>query len=207
MTVAGAPPAVRSARRLEVATAGWNTVEAVVAVVSGLAAGSVVLTGFGLDSGIEVVSALIVLNRLRTTSRGEVHEERVRRALRAIAVTFFALAVYLTVDGIVSLATASRPDTSPTGIAISAAALVVMPALARAKGAIGHRIDGPLGALVLADAAETRLCALLAVATLGGLLAYGLAGWRWADPVAGFVIACFALREGVEAWRGELCCD
>ncbi|MHB8333003.1 MAG: cation diffusion facilitator family transporter, partial [Candidatus Dormibacteria bacterium] len=191
MTVAGAPPAVRSARRLEVATAGWNTLEAVVAVASGLAAGSVVLTGFGLDSGIEVVSALIVLNRLRTTSLGEVHEERVRRALRAIAVTFFALAVYLTVDGIVSLATASRPDTSRAGIAISAAALVVMPVLARAKGAVGRRIDGPLGALVLADAAETRLCALLAVATLGGLLAYGLAGWRWADPVAGFAIACF----------------
>ena len=82
-----------------------------------------------------------------------------------------------------------------------------MPVLARAKGAIGRCIDGPLGALVLADAAETRLCALLALATLGGLLAYSLAGWRWADPVAGFVIVCFALREGIEAWRGELCCD
>ncbi len=207
MTAPGGPPAIRSARRLEAATAGWNTLEAVVALASGLVAGSLVLTGFGLDSGIEVVSALVVLNRLKTANEGEAHEERERRALRAIAVTFFALAAYLTVDGIVSLVTASRPDTSPPGIAISAAALVVMPVLARAKGAVGRRIDGPLGALVLADAAETRLCALLAVATLGGLLAYGLAGWRWADPVGGFAIVCFALREGVEAWRGELCCD
>lgn len=207
MTVAGTSHAVRTARRLEAVTAGWNALEAAVAVVSGLVAGSVVLTGFGLDSGIEVVSALVVLNRLRTANEGEAHEERERLALRVIAITFFALALYLIVDGIVSLVTASRPDTSPAGIAISAAALVVMPVLARAKGAVGRRIDGRLGALVLADAAETRLCALLAVATLAGLLAYSLAGWWWADPAAGFVIVYFALSEGIEAWRGELCCN
>lgn len=207
MTVAGASHAVRTARRLEAATAGWNALESAVAVVSGLVAGSVALTGFGLDSGIEVVSALVVLNRLRIANEGEAHEERERRALRVIAITFFALALYLVVDGVVSLARASRPTTSPAGIAISAAALVVMPVLARAKGAAGRRIDGRLGALVLADAAETRLCALLAVATLGGLLAYSLAGWWWADPAAGFVIVYFALSEGIEAWRGQLCCD
>ena len=204
MSVAPAQPVVRSARRLEAVTVGWNTVEAAVAVVSGLVAGSVALTGFGLDSGIEVVSALIVLNHLRTASDDEANEEGERRALRAIAVTFFALAVYLTADGIHGLVTAARPDTSPAGIAISAAALVVMPALARAKGTVGRRIDGPLGALMLADAAETRLCALLALTTLGGLLAYSAAGWWWADPAAGFVLALFVLREGVEAWHGEL---
>ena len=199
--------AAHAAVRLEAATIAWNTIEAAVAVVSGLLAGSVVLTGFGLDSGIEVVSAVLVLRRLRTAGHGEANDARERRALRAIGVTFFALAVYLTADGVHSLLTTSRPDTSPAGIAISAAALVVMPVLARSKRAAGRRIDGPLGALVLADAAETWLCALLAVATLGGLLAYDIAGWWWADPAAGFVIVYFALREGLEAWRGELCDD
>ena len=207
MTLGATPSAVHTARRLEAATVGWNTIEAAVAVVSGLLAGSVALTGFGLDSGIEVASALIVLARLRAGADGEANETRERRALRAIAVTFFALAVYFTADGIHNLVTASRPDTSPAGIAISTAALVVMPVLARAKAAVGRRIDGPLGALVLADAAETRLCALLAAATLGGLLAYSIAGWWWADPAAGFVVVYFAISEGLEAWHGELCDD
>jgi len=207
VTLGATPDAVHTARRLEAATIGWNTIEAAVAVVSGLVAGSVALTGFGLDSGIEVVSALIVLSRLRAALAGhEANEERERRALRALAVTFFALAAYLTVDGIHSLVTASRPDSSPAGIAVSAAALVVMPALASLKQTTGRRIDGPLGALVLTDAAETRLCALLAASTLGGLLAYTLAGWWWADPAAGFIVVAFALREGWEAWHGESCC-
>ena len=201
------PGVAQAAVRLEVATIAWNTIEAAVAVVSGLLTGSVVLTGFGLDSGIEVVSAVLVLHRLRTAGHGEGNEARERRSLRAIGVTFFALAAYLTADGVHSLLTTSRPDTSPAGIAISAAALVVMPVLALSKRAAGRRIAGPLRALVLADAAETWLCALLAAATLGGLLAYGLAGWWWADPAAGFFIVSFALREGLEAWRGELCVD
>ncbi len=196
---------IRQARRREAATVSWNTLEAAVAVIGGLIAGSVALTGFGLDSGIEVLSALIVLSRLRSGT--EPNEERERRALRAIAVTFFALAVYLTADGIHNLVIANRPDTSAAGIAITAAALIVMPLLARAKQNIGRRIDGPLGALVQADAAETRLCALLAVATLVGLVAYAAAGWWWADPIAAFVVVYFALREGIEAWHGDLCCD
>jgi len=199
-----ASPFLRSARRLEAATVGWNTIEASVAVISGLVAGSVALTGFGLDSGIEIASALIVLGRLRSYSGGEAHDDRERRALRAIAVTFFALALYLTADGIHNLITESRPDTSPVGIAICAAALVVMPALAWSKQRTARRIGGPLGLLILADAAETRLCALLAFTTLAGLLAYTVADWWWADPVAGFIVVFFALREGAEAWRGEL---
>jgi divalent metal cation (Fe/Co/Zn/Cd) transporter len=199
------PEAIRRARRLEATTVAWNTLEAGVAVISGLIAGSVALTGFGLDSGIEVLSALIVLSRLRSGT--EPNEERERRALRAIAVTFFALAVYLTADGVHNLAVANRPDTSDAGIAITAAALIVMPLLSRAKQNIGRRIDSPLGALVQADAAETRLCALLAVATLVGLVAYAAAGWWWADPIAAFVVVYFALREGIEAWHGDLCCD
>lgn len=202
MTKDSAPSALRSAKRLEATTVVWNTLETAVALGSGLVAHSVALTGFGLDSGIEIVSALVVLGRLRDD--GETNEQRERRALRTISITFFVLAGYLVAAGINALMTGSRPDTSGAGIAISAAALVVMPLLARAKERVGHHIDGTLGALVLADAAETRLCALLALTTLGGVLAYSIAAWRWADPVAGFVIALFALREGAEAWHGEL---
>lgn len=208
MSPAAPPSPVQRARRLEATTVAWNAVEAGVAVVSGLFASSVALTGFGLDSAIEVVSACIVLSRLRTTLGGRgANEERERRSLRVLAATFIALAAYLTVDGIHSLVLASRPDTSPAGIAVSAAALVVMPALAYAKQTTGRRIDGPLGALVLADAAETRLCALLAATTLGGLLAYSVAGLWWADPAAGFIVVGFAVREGWEAWHSELCSD
>ncbi|MHB8189554.1 MAG: cation transporter [Ferrimicrobium sp.] len=202
------PSPIRRASHLEVVTIGWNTVEASVAVISGLIASSVALTGFGFDSTIEVFSALIVLTRVRAALvDSEPNEDRERLALRAVAITFFALAAYLTVDGIYNLATASRPERTLPGIIISALALVIMPLLAHAKQTTARRIGGPLGALVLADAAETRLCALLAAATLAGLLAYTLIGWWWADPVAGFIIVGFALREGREAWQGELCCD
>ena len=197
--------ALRTARRLEILTVGWNGFEAGVAVISGLAAHSIALTGFGLDSGIEVISAFIVLGRLRADLDDRTDEGRERRALRAVGATFFLLAAYLTVDGLDKLVTGSRPDTSPTGVAISVAALIVMPVLALAKGRVARRLDSRLRAVVLADAAESRLCALLALTTLAGLLAYMLAGWWWADPVAGFVVVVvLALHEGAEAWAGNL---
>ena len=193
------------ATTLERMTVGWNVVEAGVALISGLLAGSVALTGFGLDSGIEVASALIVLKRLQAAAHeGEPDEDRERRALRAIGVTFFLLALFLLVDGLHGLFAHDRPETSASGIVIASAALVVMPVLAQAKQRVGQRIGGTVGALVVAEAVETRLCALLSLATLGGLLAYTVAGWWWADPVAGFVVMVLALREGQEAWRGEL---
>ncbi len=203
MTATTTHSALRTARRLELLTVGWNGFEAGVAVISGLAANSIALTGFGLDSGIEVVSALIVLGRLRAGLDGRTDERRERRALRAVGVTFFLLAAYLTIDGLDKLVTGSRPSTSPTGVAISVAALCVMPTLALAKGRVARRLDGSLRAVVLADAAESRLCALLALTTLAGLLAYMIAGWWWADSVAGFAVAALALREGAEAWEGN----
>ncbi len=204
MTATTTHSALRTARRLELLTVGWNGFEAGVAVISGLAANSIALTGFGLDSGIEVVSALIVLGRLRAGLDGRTDERRERRALRAVGVTFFLLAAYLTIDGLDKLVTGSRPNTSPTGVAISIAALFVMPTLALAKGRVARRLDGSLRAVVLADAAESRLCALLALTTLAGLLAYMIAGWWWADSVAGFAVAALALHEGAEAWEGNL---
>ncbi|RIX30451.1 cation transporter [Amnibacterium setariae] len=198
---ASAAPA-RAAVTLSIFTIAYNVVEGVVALVAGAAAGAVSLVGFGLDSGIEVASAAVVLVRLLADLRGREPDERAERiALRLIAGTFFALAAYLLVDGVVALVSAERPDTSVVGIVLTALSIVVMPLLAAAKRRVGLRLGS---ALVVADAAETRLCALLSVSTFAGLLAFALLGWTWLDPVAGFVIAAFAVLEGREAWEGEL---
>ncbi len=199
----------RTAVRLEYATIGWNLVEAVLAVGSGLAAGSVVLVAFGLDSAIEIVSATVVLLHLRALLRGDEPDEvRERRALRIIAVTFFALAAYVAVDAVITVIRRDQPETSPLGIAVTATALVVMTLLAWAKRRTAtHLVDaghsGP-AALLSADAAETALCSLLSGAALAGLVANTTLGWWWADPLAGLVVVYFAIREGREAWEGEL---
>jgi divalent metal cation (Fe/Co/Zn/Cd) transporter len=198
-------PWARRAVRLEQLTIGYNLVEGVIAVTFGLLAGSIALTGFGFDSWIEVAAATVVLQRLLAELRhGQVDQTRQRRALRFIAITLFALAAYVTVEGFRDLLVAARPETSPVGIGLTAASLVIMPALARFKRQAGQALGSPL---VVADAAETRLCAWLSVSTLAGLVAYATVGWTWIDPAAGFVIAAFALKEGKEAWEGELACD
>lgn len=193
--------ATRQAVRWEQVTIGYNVVEGVVAVTAGLAAGSIALVGFGFDSVIEVAAAAVVLHRLLAENRGRINEAKEHQALRFIAITFFALAIYVTVEGIRDLVTGERPDTSPVGIALTALSLVIMPWLARAKRRAGEQMGSRL---VLADATETKLCAWLSVSTFVGLLAYALLGWTWLDAAAGFVIALFAISEGREAWEGEL---
>lgn len=179
----------------------YNVVEGVVAIAAGASAGAVSLLGFGLDSVIEVVTASVVLIRLRSELRGAEPDERKERiALRVIAVTFFALALYLIVAGIRDLIVGETPETSPLGIVITALSLIVMPLLALMKRRVGKRLGSRL---VLADAAETALCAVLSVSTLLGLVLYLATGWTWLDPVAGFVIALFAINEGREAWIGD----
>jgi hypothetical protein len=198
-------PLARRAVRLEQLTIGYNLMEGVTAVTFGLLARSIALTGFGFDSWIEVAAATVVLQRLLAEPRhGQVDETKQRRALRFIAITFFTLAAYLTVEGVRDLLIAARPETSPVGIGLTAASLVIMPTLARFKRHTGQALGSPL---VIADAAETRLCAWLSVSTLAGLVAYATIGWTWIDPAAGFIIAAFALKEGKEAWKGELACD
>lgn len=199
----------RAAARLEYATVAWNAVEALVAVVAGLAAGSVALVAFGLDSGIEIVSATVVLVHLRGLLRGEEPDEnRERRSLRIIAVTFFALAAYVTVEAAGTLIRREQPDASPFGVAFTAVAFAVMLLLARAKRSTSRRLNdvghSAAAALLSADAAETALCAVLSAATLAGLLSNLTLGWWWADPVAGLVVVYFAVREGREAWEGRL---
>lgn len=195
----------RRAVAYEGVTIGYNVLEGVVAVGAGLVAGSVALTGFGVDSGIEVAAAVVVVTRLLAELRGGgVDERKERLALRFIALTFFALAVYVLVEGARDLLTGAEPDTSVVGIALTAASIVVMPWLARAKRRVGEQLGSRL---VIADAAETKLCALLSVSTFLGLLGYAIFGATWIDSVAGFVIAYFAIREGREAWAGEIACD
>jgi divalent metal cation (Fe/Co/Zn/Cd) transporter len=198
-------PPNRYARRavgLALVTVGYNVVEGVIAVSAGFVASAVSLIGFGLDSGIEVAAAVVVASRLAAQLRGRAPAEIAqRRALRFVAITFFALAAYVTGEGVRDLISHARPETSPVGIGLTGASLLIMPVLATVKLRTGRALGNRL---VVADAAETRLCALLSASTFAGLLAYAVAGWTWLDPVAGFVIAAFAVREGLEAWEAEL---
>jgi divalent metal cation (Fe/Co/Zn/Cd) transporter len=179
--------------------------EAGVAVTAGIIAGSLALTSFGFDSVIELLSAALVLRRLHAERAGAPADERAeRRVLRAIAVTFFALACYVIISAAVSLATQAHPERSPAGIGLTVSSLIVMPLLGWRKRRVGTALRNQL---VLADAAETILCATLAATTLLGLVLFAAIGWWWADPVAALAVAWFAVREGREAWHGELVCD
>ncbi|MBK9698202.1 MAG: cation transporter [Propionibacteriaceae bacterium] len=193
----------RRGLRLAWFTIGYNVVEGVVAVTAGALAGLVSLVGFGIDSGIESLSAVLVAMRLSARLRhGTVDEAKERRALRLVAITFFLLAGYVTVAGVRDLVAGEVPNTSPVGVGVLVASLIVMPLLAGAKRRVGVALGGD--PLILADAAETRICVWLSVSTLAGLLLFQLTGAAWLDAVAGFVIAAFAVHEGIEAWHGEL---
>ncbi|MDA8319142.1 MAG: cation transporter [Actinomycetota bacterium] len=182
---------------LEYASMAWMTAEAAVAITAGILASSIALTGFGLDSVIELFAAAIVIWQLRGEEQGE---ERETRAVRLIGVTFFALALYLAAEGIRDLATHARPGQSAAGLAVAGAALLVMPGLAVAKRRTGRALGNRT---LIADSAETAFCAFTSAATLAGVgLNTGL-GWWWADPAAALVIAALAVKEGLEAWEHE----
>lgn len=198
-------PAAQRAVRWEQLTIGYNVVEGIIAITAGLIAGSVALVGFGFDSWIEVAAATVVLMRLRSEIRGDqFNPDKERRALRFIAVTFFVLAAYVVFEGVRDLLENARPNTSMVGIVLTGVSIVIMPWLAALKRRAGEEMNSRL---VIADAAETKLCAWLSVSTFAGLLAFAIVGWTWIDPVAGFIIAAFAIKEGREAWEGELVCD
>ncbi len=188
----------RRGLHLEYVTIGWNVVEGLVAIASGIAAGSIALIVFGLDSFIEVAAAGIVVWELRGVS-----EDRERTALRLIAVTFFALAAYVAVSATRDLILGERPQESIPGIAIAIASLIVMPLLAAAKRRTGRAINS---STLVADSAETMLCTYLSAILLAGLALNAAFGWWWADPLAAYGIAVLAVREGREAWRGDTCC-
>ncbi|MBO3103904.1 cation transporter [Cellulomonas fengjieae] len=192
----------RRGLRLAQFTVAYNVVEGGVAITLGLLAGLVSVVGFGIDSGIESISAILVSLRLSARLRyGHADEAKERRALKLVAGTFFLLAAYVTFEGIRSLTTGETPDSSPLAVVLLVASLIVMPVLAALKRRVGLRLSDNL---ILADAAETRICVLLSASTLAALVLFQWTGAAWLDPVAAFVIAAFAIHEGREAWEGEL---
>ncbi len=193
---------IRRARTLSLLSIGWMTVEAGVAIVSALVAGSVALLAFGLDSLIELVSASTILWLYTGSRSGSVAAER--RAQQLVAVCFGVLALYVTVDAINTLAGGSHPETSWPGVAVAAGAILVMPLLARAKGSVAVQLGS---AATAGDAAQSWLCAISAAAVLVSILANAALGWWWLDPIAGLGIAGLAAHEGREAWAGKVCAD
>ncbi|WP_309127187.1 cation transporter [Microbacterium sp.] len=180
-------------------TITWNVIEAVVALAAGGAASSAALIGFGLDSIVEVLSAAAVAWQFAAPDP----ERRERTALRVIALSFFALAAYVSVDAVLSLAGLREPEHSPVGIVLAALSLLVMPFLSWFEQRTGRELGS---ASAVADSKQTLICSYLSAALLVGLVLNSLLGWAWADSLAALVIAGFAVREGIEAWRGDACC-
>lgn len=190
---------VRRVRLLVAATITYNVVEAVIALAAGTAASSGALIGFGLDSIVEVASAVAVAWQFS----GRDPEAREKQALRLIAVSFFALAAYVTAESVRTFFTAAAPESSLTGVVLAAVSLVVMPALSAAQRRTGRELGS---ASAVADSRQTLLCTYLSAVLLAGLLLNALWGWWWADPLVALAIAFVAVKEGRTAWRGEHCC-
>jgi divalent metal cation (Fe/Co/Zn/Cd) transporter len=189
----------RRIRLLVTATITYNVIEAVVALAEGARVSSSALIGFGLDSIVEISSAAAVAWQFSAKDP----ETREKASLRFIALSFFALAAYVTVDAVRSLLGVGEAGPSLIGIVLAAASLVIMPVLSLAQRRAGREL-GSLSAV--ADSKQTLLCTYLSAILLAGLVVNGLWGWSWADPVAALGIAAIALREGLNAWRGDPCC-
>jgi divalent metal cation (Fe/Co/Zn/Cd) transporter len=188
----------RRIRWIVTATIGYNLIEAVVAITAGTIASSAALVAFGLDSTIEVLSAAAVAWQFtrRDPERWE------KPTLRVIAVAFFALAAYVIVSSLFALIGRVEVEHSPLGIAITALSVVIMPFLSLAERRAGRELGS---ATAVADSKQTLICAYLSATVLIGLLLNSVFGWWWVDAIAGLVIAAFAIREGIEAWRGDAC--
>jgi divalent metal cation (Fe/Co/Zn/Cd) transporter len=201
-------PTLRRALRLEYLTVGWNVVEGVIGAGAGLAAGSIALLGFGLDSFVETASGAILIWRLaaerRMTDRAGV-ERLDRRAHKLVGASLFLLALYVAGAGGWSLWSGERPQPSVVGLVLTAVSLIVMRWLARAK----RQVAVALGSRAMeADAFQTTACWWLSLSALLGVGLNAAWGLWWADPVAAIVMTSFMVREGREAWRGEPCaCD
>jgi divalent metal cation (Fe/Co/Zn/Cd) transporter len=196
---------LRGALRLEWLTVGWNIVEGLVSVAAALAAGSVALLGFGIDSFVESFSGGILLWRLQAErhdmSAAEI-ERLDRRARKLVAVSLFLLAAWVAFDAARSLWEGDRPEASPVGMLVTTISIFVMLWLGRAK----RRTAAALGSRALeADAFQTTACWWLSIITLSGIGLNALFGWWWADPVAALAMTPLIAYEGREAWRGEEC--
>jgi divalent metal cation (Fe/Co/Zn/Cd) transporter len=189
------------ARRLAWAGNAWHLVEFAIAVGAGIAAGSIALIAFGVDSLIEVAAGLTIVWRFSGSRLGSATSER--RAQQVIAGGYFLLATYVAVESVRDLAGGHEPGVSWVGIGLAAFTALSMPLLARAKRRVGHALGS---AATVGEGGQNMICAYLSIALLVGLLANALVGWWWADPIAALVIGVVAAREGVESWRGDACC-
>ncbi|WP_440711412.1 cation diffusion facilitator family transporter [Herbiconiux sp. YIM B11900] len=188
----------RRIRLIVAITIGYNVIEAIVAITAGTVASSGALIGFGLDSTIEVLSAAAVAWQFtrREPERWE------RGTLRVIALAFFALALYVGTTAVVTLGRAVEVEHSTVGIVLTALSVVVMPFLSLTERRTGRELGS---ATAVADSKQTLICTYLSAAVVVGLLLNTLFGWWWADPIASLVIVVFAIREGIEAWKGDAC--
>ena len=187
----------RRVRLIVAFTITYNVIEAIVAIWAGALASSAALIGFGLDSVVEILSAVAVAWQFtrREPERWE------KATVRTIGIAFFALAAYVIFDSVSSLATAEEVDHSPLGIGIATLSLLVMPLLALVEFRTGRELGSRS---VMADAQQLLLCVYLSATVLLGLLFNSLFGWTWADSVAALIVALLAIREGIEAWRGDV---
>jgi len=193
-------PLERRAKRLAWGGNGWHFVEFAVALGAGIAAGSVALVGFGLDSLIEVAAAGVVI-WLFSGGRGSSHAAE-RRAQQLIAASYAILVVYIGIEATRDLLGAHHPAVSWVGIGLAVFTALAMPLLARAKRGVGAKLNS---SATVSEAGQNLICAYLSIALLIGLLLNALAGWWWADPAAALVIAALAANEGIQSWRGESC--
>ena len=189
---------------LEYLTIGWNILEGIVAVASGVVAGSIALVGFGIDSFIETSSGGILLWRLRAEHRGANAEQLERKALKLVGLSFLLLAAYVAVDSIKSLVEREQPRRSLVGIGIAVASIVVMPWLAHQKRKAAGKLNS---AALQSDSCQASLCAYLSAILLGGLILNAILGWWWADPIAALVMVPIIAREGIKALKGDSCDD
>jgi len=198
------PALIKKGRYLEYFTIAYNSLEGLIAVAAGLIAGSIALVGFGFDSLIEVTSGAVLLWRLHA----DVDEERRERveaiSLNIVGVCFVVLALYVSYDSIKSLVRREVPEESLVGIVLAAVSLVIMPLLVRAKRKVARAIKSNA---LMADSKQTELCTYLSAILLGGLLLNAVVGWWWADSVAALVMVPIITKEGIEALRGDTCCD
>lgn len=195
---------VQRGRRLEYFTIAWNSVEAIVSIAAGLIAGSIALVGFGFDSVVEVSSGVILVWRLHQDHDIAGRERVEELSLKAVGVSFLALAAYVAFDALRALVYFIPPEASYAGIAIAALSVVIMPVLARAKRQVAGRIDSRA---LQADSRQTDICAYLSAILLGGLLLNAFFGWWWSDPAAALIMTPIIAREGIDALLGKTCCD
>ncbi len=191
----------RRARLLAWGGNAWHVVEFAIAVGAGVAAGSIALVAFGVDSVVEALAGGVIVWLFSGGRGASAHAER--RAQQLVAAAYALLVVYVATEAVRDLVGSHRPAASWLGIGLAAVAAPTMPLLASAKRRVGRGLGS---SAVVSEAGQNLVCAYLSLALLAGLLANALAGWWWADPAAALVVAGIAAREGFESWRGESCC-